>query len=272
MPTPQTQRLNDLKALPRPVYGHAETLPNQALRYRHSHAWGQLAYADEGVIEVHTETGCFVAPPQRAVWIPPGIVHQVKCGPQTSIRSLYIDRAIPGWATDDCRVIEVSPLLKEMIRRFSALPVEYDEGGPDGRFAEVLLDQIADASEVELMLPLPRDPELRRICEVLQDSPEDKHGLTDWAARLGISEKTLSRRFVRETGLSFRTWRQRMRLLWALAALEQTRSVTDVALACGYDSVSAFIAAFRKQFGDTPSGFLRGANSKTTGNTALNHA
>ncbi len=251
----KVQGLRSLRKLPRPIYGHAEALPNQALRYRHKHSWGQLAYAAEGVIEVHTDAGRFVAPPQRAIWIPAGITHQVRSGPTTCIRSLYIEPEIQGWATERCRVIEVSTLLREMIRRFSSIPVEYDETGPDGRFAAVLLDLLAEAQEVELMLPLPRSAILRRLCRSLQERPDEKHGLAEWALQVGVSEKTLSRLFLKETGLSFRVWRQRMRLLSALPALERGDRVTDVSCACGYDSLSAFIAAFRSQFNCTPGVF-----------------
>lgn len=182
-------------------------------------------------------------------------MHRVTCGPATCIRSLYIQADIAGWARDRCRVIVVSPLLREMIRHFSQLPVEYAEEGPEGRFATVLLETIGQAEEVELMLPLPRSPLLQALCRSLHTHPEGKHLLAEWADRAGVSEKTLSRLFVKETGLSFRHWRQRMRLLGALPALARGDSVTDVALACGYDSLSAFIAAFKKQFNCTPGSF-----------------
>lgn len=255
--TPSELRLSELRHLPRPLYGQAEALPNRTLRYRHRHPWGQLAYAAEGVIEVHTERGRFIAPPQRAIWIPAGIVHRVSCAPETCVRSLYIQAEMAGWATDRCRVIVVSPLLREMIRHFSQLPIEYAEQGPDGRFADVLLDTLGQADEVALMLPLPHSPSLQKLCRSLSEYPEEKHRLVDWAVSAGISEKTLSRLFLKETGLSFRHWRQRMRLLAALPALERGDSVTDVALACGYDSLSAFIAAFKKQFGCTPGSLLQ---------------
>lgn len=249
------RNLSTLKKLPRPIYGQAETLPNQALRYRHSHRWGQLAYAADGFIEVHTNAGRFFAPPQRAIWIPAGIAHRVSCEAATCIRSLYIEPEIPGWASDRCRVIVVSPLLREMIRHFSQLPVEYAEQGRDGRFAAILLEMIGDAQEVELMLPLPGNPLLKKLCRDLGEHPDEKHLLADWARQADVSEKTLSRLFLKETGLSFRQRRQRMRLLGALPALERNDSVTEVALACGYDSLSAFIAAFKKQFNCTPGNF-----------------
>jgi AraC-like DNA-binding protein len=148
-------------------------------------------------------------------------------------------------------------LLRELIRRFSELPVEYAEEGPDGRLAQVVLDQLAAAPQVDLMLPLPLDPRLRQIYRSLELHPEQPTTLGDWSRKLAVSEKTLSRLFLRDTGLTFRAWRQRLRLLGALPALEQGERVTDVALACGYESTSAFINAFRQLFDATPGEFFR---------------
>lgn len=173
------------------------------------------------------------------------------------MRSLYIDGSAVPWGPAECRVLAVSPLLRELIRGFSALPAEYDEQGAPGRLAAVLLDELRAAPEVALMLPLPQDARLREVCQGLEDATLRQLGLGEWGERLGVSEKTLSRLFLRETGLSFRVWRQRQRLLDALTLLEQGERVTDVALACGYDSLSAFIAAFRRQFGATPGEFFR---------------
>src|SRR5690606_36839420 len=119
------------KTLPRPLYGQALTLPNTAIGRRHSHPWGQLSYATQGVIEVSTAAGRFVAPPHRAVWIPAGVPHGVKCYKGTVIRSLYIDSNLMPVSSGGCRVVVVSPLLRELIRAFSAAPIAYDEDGPD---------------------------------------------------------------------------------------------------------------------------------------------
>lgn len=254
---PHRRRVPGLDRLPRPVYGRTESLPNRALTYRHSHPWVQLSYAIAGVLEVQTDAGRFVAPPQRAVWVPAGLPHRVWSTPQTEMRSLYIDCTAVAWAPAECRVLQVSPLLRELIRTFSVLPVEYGEDGEDGRLVQVLLDQLRRAPAVDLALPLPHDERLQRLCRQLQAHPERQETLGQWSERLGVSEKTLSRLFQRDTGLSFRAWRQRLRLLGALAPLERGERVTDVALGCGYDSTSAFIAAFRQQFGSTPGEFFR---------------
>jgi AraC-like DNA-binding protein len=209
------------------------------------------------VLEIQTSAGRFVAPPQRAVWIPAGMPHRVFSSPHTEMRSLYLDCSVTAWAAERCQVLAVSDLLRELIRRFSELPVEYAEDGPDGRLAQVLLDQLAAAPQVDLMLPLPLDSRLRQIYRSLSLHPEQATTLGQWSQRLGVSEKTLSRLFVSDTGLTYRAWRQRLRLLGALPDLERGERVTDVALGCGYESVSAFIAAFRQQFDTTPGEFFR---------------
>lgn len=246
-----------LPSLPRPLYGRTESLPNRALTRRHSHPWVQLSYAIQGVLEVQTAVGRFVAPPERAVWIPAGVPHRVFSSPHTEMRSLYIDCSVASWAPERCHVLGVSDLLRELIRAFSQIPVEYDQSGPHGRMAQVILDQLADAPPIDLMLPLPQDSRLRQIYQSLEQHPEQQTTLAHWSEKFGVTEKTLTRLFLRDTGLTFRTWRQRLRLLGALTPLERGERVTDVALACGYDSTSAFIAAFRQQFGETPGEFFR---------------
>jgi AraC-like DNA-binding protein len=131
--------------------------------------------------------------------------------------------------------------------------VEYPQGdSQEARLVGVLLDQLASLPEVGFSLPLPRHERLLGLCNELIESPECSVTLQEWAERLGMSEKTLMRLFQRETGLSFRSWRQRMRLLSSLSLLEEGDSVTNAALSCGYDSTSAFIAAFKGLFGFTP--------------------
>ena len=249
--------INQLDDTPRPVvaigtdYSHGRLLPF------HTHRRGQLLYGATGVMQVSTRNGNWVVPPQRAVWIPAGMPHRVYSSPHTEMRSLYLDCSVTAWADERCQVLEVSSLLRELIRRFSELPVEYAEEGPDGRLAQVLLDQLAAAPQVDLMLPLPLDARLRQIYRSLNLHPEQQTTLGDWSRKLAVSEKTLSRLFLSDTGLTFRAWRQRLRLLSALPALEQGERVTDVALACGYESTSAFINAFRQQFDATPGEFFR---------------
>src|SRR5690606_10536239 len=252
----QTTDLAGLSRLPRPLYGHIESLSNQVIGYSHSHPWIQVSYAVRGVLEVATEKARFIALPHRAIWIPADVSHRVYASPDAQIRSLYVDPQAVAAGGDRCFVLEVSDLLRELIREFSNLPEHYALEGPEGRLAAVLLDQLAAAPATPLSLPWPSEPRVRAICQALQARPGRAGTLDHWARHLSVSRKTLSRLFIHETGLGYRQWRQRLRLMHSLPLLEQGRAVTDVAFDCGYGSVSAYIAAFKAQFGRTPGEFF----------------
>ena len=121
------------------------------------------------------------------------------------------------------------------------------------RLAAAAVDQIAEARTLPLQLPLPRDPRALRLAERLTVDPADPAGLAELARAAGASARTIQRLFLGETGLPFAQWRQRLRLLHGAAALGEGKSVTDAGLEAGYSGTSAFIAAFRKHFGVTPS-------------------
>lgn len=262
MPTnghPATERqIPTLEVLPRPLYARAESLSAGSWTPPHRHDWVQFSYAISGVLGVHTAEGSFFAPPQWGVWIPAGVEHDVVTSMRAEMRSLYVRKQDCDWAPERCRVLEVTPLARELIKSFCSLPSSYPQGdSPEARLVQVLLDQLAQLPEVGFSLPLPRHPRLLGLCNELIESPSQMVSLQDWAERLGTSEKTLMRLFQRETGLSFRGWRQRARLLSSLSALEEGDSVTNTALSCGYDSTSAFIAAFKSLFGFTPGELFR---------------
>lgn len=241
-----------LNALPRPVYGYVDGINNRAIGFPHSHSWAQFSYATEGVLEVRTASGRYIAPPLRGIWIPVGIEHSVYCSANVQLRSLYIDPDSNSFPWVECKTLAVSPLLSELIRKFSEMPVEYDEQGSQGRLVNVLLDQIGAAPEAGLSLPWPEDARVRSICDDIQEHPESRNTLSEFSKRLNLCDRTVSRIFMQQTGLSFRQWRQRSRLLFSLSLLARGERVTDVAIACGYESMSAFIVAFKEQTGITP--------------------
>ncbi|MGV8920840.1 MAG: AraC family transcriptional regulator [Pseudomonas sp.] len=247
------RQIPTLEALPRPIYARAESLGAGSWTPAHRHDWVQFSYAISGVLGVHTAEGSFFAPPQWGVWIPAGVEHDVATSTRAEMRSLYVRKQDCPWAPERCRVLEVTPLARELIKSFCLLPVSYpQDDSREERLVRVLLDQLQDLPEVGFSLPLPRHPRLLALCNELIALPSQLVTLHDWADRLGTSEKTLMRLFQRETGLSFRGWRQRVRLLSSLSALEEGDSVTSTALSSGYDSTSAFIAAFKGLFGFTP--------------------
>ncbi|MCG8544128.1 MAG: AraC family transcriptional regulator, partial [Alphaproteobacteria bacterium] len=132
----------------------------------------------------------------------------------------------------------------------------YRPNGPEDRLMSVILDQIRVLPVAPLALPMPSDRRLRRVAEGLLANPADSRGLDDWAAEVGASARTLARLSRRELAMSFRAWRQQLRLLRALESLAAGDAVTTVALDLGYDSPSAFIAMFRRNLGTTPTRYF----------------
>lgn len=104
---------------------------------------------------------------------------------------------------------------------------------------------------------LPSHPGLRALCAAFVDDPEGTTPAPVWAARFGMSARTLARAFRREVGMSFGTWRRRVVAAEAARRLASGQSVTTVALDLGYESLSAFTTMFRRTTGSPPSSMAR---------------
>ena len=226
---PWNVRPEELEGLPRPVAALANDYPDGHVIQRHRHRRAQLVYAARGVMTVKAEAGAWVVPPQRAVWMPPGMAHEVHCAGELAMRSLFIAPEAAADIGSACRVVNVTPLLRELILRAVDLPGLYAEDGPEGRLIALILDEVRHLETAPLHLPLPRDARLASIAEALLADPADRRGLDDWAAELGLSPRTLARHFQREIGMGFAAWRQQARLLQAVARLAEGESVTTLA-------------------------------------------
>jgi AraC-like DNA-binding protein len=219
----------------------------------HRHQWAQLIYAAAGVMRVRAGGMLWIVPPARAVWVPPAIEHEISAFGDFRMRTLYFPADRVAQLPDACRALEVSPLVRELVLELvERCPVDAADQ-PSMRLAEVTIDRIAAAPALPLHLPLPRDPRALRLAEILRAEPASQASLAELAKAAGGSTRTIQRLFLAETGLPFAQWRQRVRLLEGAAALGAGSSVTEAALEAGYAGTSAFIAAFRKHFGVTPS-------------------
>jgi len=223
----------------------------------HSHARGQLLFIAEGLIQVSAKgEGYWVVPPQRAVWLPPHVEHDALSLNPVKLRNVYISEEAAHDLPRHCQVISVTPLLRELILSAAEFDTLYDETGSEGRLIDVFLDQLKTVPEVPLHLPHPKSEALKTIAEYLIRDPADQRSLQVWAQDVGSSSRTLARRFMKETGMSFGQWRQQARLLAAITRISQGDPVAHIAQDLGYDSQSAFIAMFRKAMGTTPGRYL----------------
>lgn len=225
--------------------------------HRHRHTWAQLLFARSGVMHVSAQEGVWIVPPTRAIWVPAGVEHAIDVKGEVALRTLYVSAARSGALVRPLQALEVAPLLAELIQHIVGVGLLDPRQPAHDRLAGVLMDLIGEARGVDLLLPMPRDGRAVRLAEQLRTEPGERSGLEILAARAGASLRTLQRLFADETGLTIEAWRQKARLVHSAAALAGGAPVTTAALDCGYDSVSAFIAAFRRQFGVTPGRFAR---------------
>ena len=248
-------RANDFMGVPRPVVALARDLPPSHEIDWHSHPRFQLVYAARGVMTVDTREATWVVPPQRAVWMPPLVEHRLTAKGVVELRSLYVKPDAAPRMPRTCEVLEVTPLLRELIVRATELPHEYDLRGAPGRLIRLLLDELGSLPRLPYHLPMPKSDPLARICRRLLDAPDDAATLEEIARSGELSGRTLARHFRRHTGMSFAEWRRRARLLRALGWIAEGRPILEVAMELGYESPSAFSAMFRRELGAPPSRF-----------------
>jgi AraC-like DNA-binding protein/quercetin dioxygenase-like cupin family protein len=241
---------------PKPVIVRKQTLAARHYFPEHSHSWNQLVYATAGALTVNAEGRNFVISPDHAVWLPTGTMHRVGSLLGAEFRSLYVADSrrlkIAGCPT----VFRVSQLLRALIIEAAT----FERGKADAYTARVttlILDQLHRAEPVDFSLPWPSSPSIAELCDALYGDPADLRGLVQWGKKLGMSARTLSRRFEDEVGISFRTWQRKLRLFKAMEFLGGGRSVTEIALDLGYASTSAFIYMFKQEVGRSPRVYQR---------------
>ncbi|MEW6640207.1 MAG: helix-turn-helix transcriptional regulator [Pseudomonadota bacterium] len=255
-PPARTGRSHDADAyqfVPRPLAAMAKSFADGFEIAPHHHVRDQLVYAVSGVMRLRTAQEAWIVPPDRAVYLPAGTVHAISIRGRVEMRTLYIARDAHDDLPAAPTVIEVSPLLRELVLALIEEPVIYDEKGRAGAVAFLILAEIARARRLALMIPMPQDPRLLRLCQALLADPSRRTTLDGWVETAGASVRTLARLFEAETGLSFAAWRQRVRFHNAMEAIVAGAPIGEVAARNGYRSASAFAAAFRKVMGQAPS-------------------
>lgn len=217
----------------------------------HRHRRAQFLYSATGVMQLETSGGAWSVPTDRAVLIPPGERHLMRTH-HVSTRSLYIEPAAVPWWPQQCTVVDVTPLLRELLLTAVEFDEDYDTAGRDGAVITLMLHEIAALAPLPLHVPLPADPELSALCRDYLAAPDVAIDNAAWAARVGRSERAFTRRFRVQTGTAPAQWRRRARLLAALPML-RTATVSETASALGYATPAAFTAAFTAEFGLPPS-------------------
>ncbi|WP_405792281.1 AraC family transcriptional regulator [Streptomyces sp. NBC_01506] len=234
---------------------HTRWLAPGAAIDAHRHDDHQIVYAGRGVLAVTTDAGTWIAPGTRAIWVPAGTAHAHQAHGELELRTVGLPASDNPLGLDEPTVLSVSPLLRELILAHTHTP--HDDSPERARLRAVLLDQLRASPQRPLHLPTPTSPQLRAVCEILRTNPADGRTMAALGREAGASDRTLSRLFKADLGMTFPQWRTQLRLYHALVLLAENTPVTTVAHLCGWSSASAFIDVFRRAFGHTPGAHQR---------------
>ena len=223
---------------------------------QHRHTKGQIMLVQSGALSCEVEGGLWIVPPRSAIWIPCRALHAIRMsGPHEGCNA-FIDPAVALGLPRTCCAVSVTPLLRELLLRAATLPLFYEEDGVNARLIALLLDEIAAARIEDLHLPMPEHPGLRSMAEQMLEAPADRATQHDWARRVGLSERTLARVILRETGMSFGRWRQQLAVMLAVKWMAGGVSIQQAAGDLGYESVPSFVTMFRKVLGTSPGRYM----------------
>lgn len=247
----------DVDSVSRPVVAlSARSVTKDWESATHQHHKAQLIYSVRGILTCEVKGGIWIVPPQCAIWIPGDLPHSARGSGETECHCLFVDPDAAPNLPRACCTISVSPLLRELLVKVVGFPELYAPGGRQDRLIAALLDELGEAPVEELHLPMPRDPRLRRLVEMMLTDPTDKTSKAAWAQRIGMSERSMSRLLLNEIGISFRRWRHQLHVILALQRMAKGENVQTVALELGYESASGFVTMFRKAVGMPPARYF----------------
>ena len=243
---------NDYQRLPQTIAVMPKSFEDGHVIPFHRHRRDQLLYAISGIMRLRNDRQAWIVPPDRAVYIPALIDHTVSMHGRVEMRTLYIDAETSAKNPRALQVIAISNLLRELILALSNEPIEFETHSRADLIAKLIEIELARAPYLALNVPLPKDPRLQRLCTELLANPSDRRTLDAWSETTGASPRTLARLFQQDLAMNFNQWRQRVRFQKAVEALSQNEPVARVAAQCGYQSPSAFTAAFKRATGTSP--------------------
>jgi AraC-like DNA-binding protein len=250
-------RVEAVDAVSRPIIAVGNDYPDGHVIAPHQHRRGQLISGASGAVMLATPQGTWVMPPQRGMWIPPGTVHDVRMLGTVSTQSLYLAPEAVGGMPNHCQVVGISRFMRSLIAEALDLPVAYDPDSRAGALMVLIQHEMRQLPVLPLSLPFPAPGPLAQRCQQFLQHPTVHETIETWCEPLSMSRRAFTRRFRRETGLSFVTWRQQACLVAALPRLVAGDPVTAVALDLGYDNPAAFTTMFKRVLGSSPRVYLR---------------
>ncbi|KAF1043865.1 MAG: HTH-type transcriptional regulator NimR [Herbaspirillum frisingense] len=224
----------------------------------HDHGEGQLLLVLKGTATITAEEGFWLTPPGFAIWIPAGCSHGARYSKESSLINIRFDARLCEGQSADCTLISVSDLMRHLAHEAVHLAASGDRSDAQELVARLMVHQMGHHwNGTGLFVPHGRDRRLRQAIDILRKDPGLSLQLEELAQRSATSGRTLARLFMKETGMSFRRWRDYFCVVCAIDRLAQGQSITQTALELGYQSASSFTTLFTRLLGHPPKRYLR---------------
>ncbi len=218
------------------------------------HQRSLLVYVVRGALHCEADNNIWIAPPTVVLWLPSGTLHNAYAYGDYESYAVWVDA--DAGMPKKCCIASVTPLLRELLLRASTFPEKAPADSHESRILAVIMGEIGLLPWESLGLPMPTGKRLRPLVEAMISDPSSKAPASEWAAGFGFSERTMSRLFLQDVGMSFGDWKRQLLVTIALQRMANGSAVQTVALSLGYESASSFIAMFKRTLGKPPGQYL----------------
>lgn len=237
--------------MPYIVRPHVEFLEEDTDWAPHSHPTHELLWIEGGASTLMVHDTTFTIARSWGMWIPAGTLHSGFAGKNTTLKAAQFNFSSVGALSNSCVAVEITPLMGQLLERLS----QEDLALESRTLTERMIVDVLRPAQRDISWRSPRSELVQPIVKAIKADPAHQWSLRQWAHRLGVSTKTITRVFQEETGLSFSRWMAAVRVHHAIMMLASGMEIEEVSQRTGYATVSGFGAAFRRLTGRTPGSF-----------------
>lgn len=219
----------------------------------HSGLWGDFNFSLDGLLQLQIEDQIFITPLNYGLWIPPQVAH---CCLQIDRKishfiCIKVHPSLSGQIATTPKTLVTQPffhlLVKEALKQKEICLTSYRH------LLQVIFDQLKNAESYDQYLPKSNHPILSEILEEVGRTKRFNEATSKILQEFKLSERHIFRLCLQELEISLTEWRNRAKLLFAIAELQNKKSIKEVSYQLGYQHSSSFIEFFKRYTGKTPS-------------------
>lgn len=224
----------------------------------HMHDTAQLSYAVGDVMYVIIDDYSYIVPPNMGIYIPAQTDHRADMNKKIKVQSIRFEGDLFKLLPQNVQLIHLSELAQQIINKLCIKLEGQTKNNIVSNLLAVLLDEIHSSKHYDYAIKIPKEPHLYKVYTLFKNSLDYYPSLVVAADHVHINSRTLTRLFIKNTGMSFVTWKQQFIFVRSIELLYKYKQTKSVAYALGYNSESAFIAMFKKMSGGkVPSNYFR---------------